>query len=188
MLAGVFYNQLRLRTIEPRSTNTQVQDWTMLQHRTFVDPQLLVQVTPWIRNMPLGQSFIDLMQLEDARFFFNPRFEYDGVYDYGPNEFRDELPPRLQKGNRLQLFEVYGDFRLFNFLNVRAGRQNLSWGETDTFRLLDRINPLDAGFGGNLIPLDERRRPLTMVRATVGLGDWTGPRPLQHCVRSIHRA
>ncbi|MGE0682520.1 MAG: DUF1302 family protein, partial [Candidatus Binatia bacterium] len=171
-LSGVFYNQFRLRTVEPGRYSTQVGDWTMLQHRYFVDPQLLVQVQPWLRRVPLGEEIVDFLHIEDARFFFNPRFEYDGIYDYGPEAFRDDLPPRLQKGNRLQLFEVYGDFRLLKTVNLRIGRQNLSWGETDSFRLLDRINPLDSGFGGFLIPLDERRRPLTMLRATIGLGDY----------------
>ena len=171
-LSGVFYNQLRLRTVDPRRFNTQVGDWTMMQHRYFVDPQLLVQVQPWIRHVPFGEEFVNSLQIENARFFFNPRFEYDGVYDYGPEAFSNNLAPRLQKGNRFQLFEVYGDFQLLGKLNIRVGRQNLSWGETDTFRLLDRINPLDNGFGGFLVPLDERRRPLTMLRATMGLGDY----------------
>jgi hypothetical protein len=143
----------------------------MMQHRSFVDPQLRADVLPWIRNQPWGSDLIETLQVEKVGFFFNPRFEYDGVYDYGPEVFRDDLPPRLQKGNRFQLFEVYGDVRLFGRLNIRAGRQNLSWGETDGFRLLDRINPLDDGFGGFLLPLDERRRPLVMLRATLGLPD-----------------
>jgi hypothetical protein len=82
----------------------------MMQHRYFVDPQLLVQVQPWIRHVPLGEEFVDSLQIENARFFFNPRFEYDGVYDYGPEAFSNNLAPRLQKGNRFQLFEVYGTF------------------------------------------------------------------------------
>jgi hypothetical protein len=167
---GLFYNQLRLRTEDPRGFNTKVGDWTMLQHRYFVDPQLRADVFPWIRNVG-GEDFLEAVTLEEARFFFNPRFEYDGVYDYGPQAFRDDLPPRLQKGNRFRIFEMYGDLRLLRLLNIRVGRQNLSWGETDGFRLLDRINPLDNGFGGFLVPLDERRVPLTMLRATVGLPD-----------------
>jgi hypothetical protein len=39
VLAGVFYNQQRLRTMEPRSTHTQVQDWPTLQPRTMVPLQ-----------------------------------------------------------------------------------------------------------------------------------------------------
>ncbi|NOT57101.1 MAG: hypothetical protein HOP18_21075 [Deltaproteobacteria bacterium] len=170
-LSGVFYNQVRFRTENSRRFNTKVSDWNMLQHRYFVDPQLLVQVQPWLRRLPLGEEIVDSLQVEDARFFFNPRFEYDGIYDYGPDVFRDGIAPRLQKGSRLQLFEVYGDFRLFKTVNIRVGRQNLSWGETDIFRLLDRINPLDNGFGGFLTGLDERRRPLTMFRASIGFGD-----------------
>lgn len=172
---GVFYNQWRLRTEEPRGFNTKVPDWTTLQHRYFVDPQLRADVLPWVRNVSLGADLIETFDVTAVRFFFNPRFEYDGVYDYGPEAFRDDLPPRFQKGSRFRLFEVYGDLALFGGqLNIRAGRQNLSWGETDVFRLLDRINPLDNGFGGFLIPLDERRIPLTMVRATMKLPDVFG--------------
>jgi hypothetical protein len=172
-VTGVFYNQLRLRTQEPQGFNTKVADWTMMQHRYFIDPQLQVQVLPWLQHFSVSAQLAEALRLHDARFFFNPRFEYDGVYDYGPDVFRDELAPRLQKGNRLRLFEVYGDLSFFSGqFNLRAGRQNLSWGETDSFRLLDRINPLDNGFGGFLVPLDERRIPLTIFRATLGLGDY----------------
>jgi hypothetical protein len=59
-------------------------------------------------------------------------------------------------------------------LFLRVGRQILSWGETDNFQLLDHINPLDASFGGFLIPLDERRIPLDMVLANYYIGDF-GP-------------
>ncbi|MBI3247507.1 MAG: hypothetical protein HYZ50_13475 [Deltaproteobacteria bacterium] len=74
-----------------------------------------------------------------------------------------------KQGNRLALFEWY-----FNItkgpLFLRIGRQNLSWGETDAFRLLDQINPLDNGFGGFLVSLDERRVPLNMLRAQWSFG------------------
>src|SRR5437879_13423223 len=53
---------------------------------------------------------------------------------------------------------------------LRVGRQILAWGETDVFRLLDNINPLDSSFGGFLIALDERRVPLDMLRASYRLG------------------
>src|SRR2546425_541100 len=76
---------------------------------------------------------------------------------------------RLLRKNHLQLFEWY-----FNItkgpLFLRIGRQNLSWGETDGFRLLDQINPLDNSFGGFLTSLDERRVPLNMLRAQWSFG------------------
>jgi len=167
LLSAKFYNQVRFRTEKRR--NGEAQSWTMMQHRSFVDPQIQIQVLPWLRNVPVLEHAASY--LESARFFFNPRFEYEGVYDYGPKTYRQDLLTRLQKPNRFQLFEVYGDFSLMGGrLNIRAGRQNLSWGETDGFRLLDRINPLDGGFGGFQIDLDERRLPLTMLRVTYGLG------------------
>ncbi len=71
--------------------------------------------------------------------------------------------------NQVALFEWY-----FNVtkgpLFLRVGRQNLSWGETDAFRLLDQINPLDNFFGGFLVSLDERRVPLNMLRAQWSFG------------------
>ena len=74
-----------------------------------------------------------------------------------------------KKVQQLRLFEWY-----FNItkgpLFLRIGRQNLSWGEADAFRLLDQINPLDNGFGGFTTPLDERRIPLFMIRAQWNFG------------------
>jgi hypothetical protein len=48
----------------------------------------------------------------------------------------------------------------------RLGKQNLAWGETDVFRLLDGINPLDNTFGGPFEDLDDRRIPLWMLRGS----------------------
>lgn len=127
--------------------------------------------------------------LEDLSYFITYRGEYDGVWDYGPDVFSEEFPllsdcapiskskrehprrfpgcTRLETRDRLRhrhrLFEAYVDITR-GPLFMRIGRQNLSWGETDAFRLLDQINPLDASFGGFLVSLDERRVPLDMAR------------------------
>ena len=43
-----------------------------------------------------------------------------------------------------QLREAYADIKLRNIpLTVRAGRQQIVWGESDNFRMLDRANTLD---------------------------------------------
>src|SRR5947199_184774 len=43
-----------------------------------------------------------------------------------------------------QLREAYADIKLRNIpLTVRAGRQQIVWGESDDFRMLDRANTLD---------------------------------------------
>lgn len=84
------------------------------------------------------------------------------------DDFRDNLRDKLSNRNRL--FQAFVDFQVED-LFIRFGRQILVWGETDAFRLMDNINPVDNGFGGFLIPLDERRVPLDMLRANYYLGD-----------------
>ena len=141
---------------------------------------------------------LQVLRLEDLSYFMTYRGEYDGVWDYGPDVFSERYPvladcgtvtkqkrskPRLsdcsrsdtRRGlrNRHRLFEAYVDFS-WETLFIRIGRQNLSWGETDAFRLLDQINPLDASFGGFLVALDDRRVPLDMARIVYSLED-VGP-------------
>ncbi len=131
-------------------------------------------------------------------YFLTYRGEYDGVWDYGPDVFSERYPvladcdtvtkkkrskprsagcsrsdTRRDLRNRHRLFEAYVDFS-WEALFIRIGRQNLSWGETDAFRLLDQINPLDASFGGFLVTLDDRRVPLDMARIVYSLED-VGP-------------
>ena len=140
-----------------------------------------------------------VLGLEDLSYFMTYRGEYDGVWDYGPDVFSERYPvqadcgtvtkqtrskPRTVAGctrsdarralrNRHRLFESYVDLS-WETLFIRIGRQNLSWGETDAFRLLDQINPLDASFGGFLVSLDDRRVPLDMARIVYSLED-VGP-------------
>ncbi len=78
-----------------------------------------------------------------------------------------ERTDRLLRNARVRnrLFLAYLDFEK-GPLFLRLGRQNLAWGETDVFRLLDNINPLDDSFGGFFIALDERRVPIEMARGS----------------------
>ncbi|MBI4516401.1 MAG: hypothetical protein HY699_11370 [Deltaproteobacteria bacterium] len=79
---------------------------------------------------------------------------------------------RLRKlgTDRERLFQAYIEGSVGD-LFVRLGRQVWSWGETDGFRLLDNINPVDNSFGGFLISLDERLVPLDMLRLEYRLGE-----------------
>jgi hypothetical protein len=88
------------------------------------------------------------------------------------------IQSRVNRLNRIgrerhRLFLAYLDFEKGPFF-TRIGRQVLAWGETDIFRLLDNINPLDDSFGGFFIALDERRVPLDMIRSSWGFGS-VGP-------------
>ncbi|MEM3112688.1 MAG: DUF1302 family protein [Candidatus Anstonellales archaeon] len=102
---------------------------------------------------------------ENFSIFLSGRLTYDGVSDYGAHQFR-----------RYDLSDVYAKLRE-GYLDInygpvffRLGRQNLSWGEADLFRLLDGINPLDNTFGLFFEDLDERRIPIDMARLVVDLG------------------
>jgi hypothetical protein len=94
-----------------------------------------------------------------------------------PGEFSRHANFEYQSSRR-RIKEALWDLRLYEWyfnitkgpLFLRIGRQNLSWGETDGFRLLDQINPLDNNFGGFLTSLDERRIPLNMLRAQWNFG------------------
>jgi Protein of unknown function (DUF1302) len=141
-------------------------------------------------------ALLDYLPFKFRRFKYHLTFrgEYDGVYDYGPAEYRTHyqygnqllvpLSPNGSQANipqarqrlrdvashRERLFQAYLETQVEKLL-IRFGRQILAWGETDVFRLLDNINPLDASFGGFLVPLDERRVPLDMLRLNYAIGE-----------------
>jgi hypothetical protein len=186
---GRVYNRTSFAT-QGAADNTRLRtpfnDWNMLQNRTFVQMELRHNLTDLIAGRYDGLlSFLQfplaplrLLDPDDMDYFMTYRGEYDGVWDYGPDVFSerfvrnaagDPLDTRQRLRHRHRLFEAYIDYTK-GPLFLRVGRQNLSWGETDVFRLLDQINPLDASFGGFLVPLDERRVPLDMLRTVYGLG------------------
>ncbi|HUE39665.1 MAG TPA: DUF1302 family protein, partial [Candidatus Binatia bacterium] len=98
---------------------------------------------------------------------------YEGLYDYGPEEYSEQVevdPPspfdpaepaasrtvpraRINRrilGHQDEIWNAYIQGSA-GPLFLRVGRQDLSWGETDGFRLLDMIEPLDNGFGLPLV-------------------------------------
>src|SRR5262245_56432708 len=188
-LNGRVYNRTAIST-EDAADNTRLQtpynSWNMLQNRTFIQLELRHSLTDLVAGSyngplaPLHYALVPISWLapDDIDYFITYRGEYDGVWDYGPDVFSerfarnaagDKPDTRQRLRHRHRLFEAYVDYTK-GPLFLRIGRQNLSWGETDVFRLLDQINPLDASFGGFLVPLDERRVPLDMLRAVYGLG------------------
>ncbi len=151
-------------------------------------------------NHSLLKLFEDVLPTSVSEFKYNLSYrgEYDGIYDFGPKEYShgqeslQELEQALRQGgystasagstnlkkrhrlrsvasNRNRLFQAFVDWEQGPVF-VRFGRQNLVWGETDVFRLLDNINPVDNSFGGFFLELDERRVPLNMLRTSYNLG------------------
>jgi hypothetical protein len=113
----------------------------------------------------------------EAKYRLVGRFMYEGVYDYGPQMFQDVKDRDKENissfSQQYELWEFYLDLSRGPWF-LRIGKQNLAWGEADTFRLLDAINPLDNTFGGSFEDLDDRRIPLWMIRGNYDLGGF-GP-------------
>ncbi len=110
----------------------------------------------------------------DSKYRFVGRFIYDAVYDVGPEVLQDVKERDKENFDELshqyELYEFYVDLSRGPWF-LRTGRQILAWGETDMFRLLDSINPLDNTWGGLFEDLDDRRIPLWMLRGSYKLGD-----------------
>ena len=169
------YTLARILTQEPelfRREFYNVGAWSLLQHRTYLEPQLMQDLSTRTDVTPVLKWFKDRLKIDRMKYFIGMRIEYDGVYDYGPDFYRKRLPDEITDDLKLRtrLFEVYGDFRFLERLYFRIGKQNISWGETDVFRLLDQINPLDQTFGGFLTSLDERRVPSFMIKGIFDIG------------------
>src|SRR6185369_2758338 len=149
-----------------------------------------------------GGKFLDRYDLSDfissSHFFALYRGVYDSVYDYTPGmrtkrEFTGEKTDRrfndlddYDRGARNAfkfenvLREAYIDLKFakaLKFLSVRAGRQQIIWGESDGFRLLDRVNNLDLSwhFQQELPPpaygFDDLRMPFWMIKFLYDLGN-----------------
>ncbi len=166
------------------------------QNRFFLEAEYDHRLDQLVRE---GVGPLDLLNtlpfgLRGLGYHLTFRGEYDGIYDWGPKEYStaQALEPllrlplvavnqtapdmvtarrvlRRRASHRERLFQAYVE-GASGPLFVRLGRQVLSWGESDAFQLLDHINPLDASFGGFLIPLDERRVPLDMLRVQYHVG------------------
>jgi hypothetical protein len=167
----------------------------LIQNRYFLEVK-------W--NHDLLQWWGDVLPKSVTAFKYNLTYrgEYEGIYDFGPSAYADhteslqEIQQALRQGGypvedaqfllqrqrhrlrsvasyRNRLFQAFVDWEQGPVF-IRFGRQNLVWGETDVFRLLDNINPTDSSFGGFFIDLDERRVPLNMLRTSYNIGS-VGP-------------
>ncbi|MBW2367735.1 MAG: hypothetical protein JRH15_07605 [Deltaproteobacteria bacterium] len=160
--AGKLQSRLSVRTTDSTGfTQLGTDSGDVVQHRNL----LYLQVDHDLKGFrPLGLKL---------KYHLLGRFLFEGIYDYGPSQFQD-----LKDFNKDDIEDVAEDIELWEAyldisrgpLFVRIGRQNLAWGETDVFRLMDLINPLDDTFGGIFEDLDDRRVPLKMIRGSYNFG------------------
>ncbi len=153
----------------------------------FTQPEVKAgDLVQW-RNLAILEVDHDLKQLTKSLDILYPlkkfkirskyhlvgRFMYEAVYNVGSDRIkavRDNDKVNIDNFKQsYELWEAYIDFARGPAF-IRIGRQNLAWGETDIFRLLDNINPLDNTFGGPFEDLDDRRIPLWMLRGSYNLG------------------
>ncbi len=108
--------------------------------------------------------------IEEATLKLTYRFAYDSVYDIRES-FRDNFSvderDTLKYENWIR--EAYVEL-VMPPLTMRLGRQQVVWGETDTFRALDVINPLDTEWHFAREPWEDIRIPLWMVRGIYDIG------------------
>lgn len=127
----------------------------------------------------------------NANFFAYYRFVYDSIYDIAPGprleasdgstggsfkDISDDARHDIAFENVLR--EVFLDFKVAKLpVSMRLGRQQLNWGEADSFRALDSVNPIDltwhlqqeAGLIGK-VGFDELRVPMWMAKVLVNVG------------------
>ncbi|MGH7896439.1 MAG: DUF1302 family protein [Candidatus Binatia bacterium] len=87
-------------------------------------------------------------------------------YDRGDFEFPEGKTPR-------ELFFDIGFVGALQDLSLRIGKQQVVWGESDLFRSIDVVNPLDLrqnGFVGE--DFADFRQPLWIAKALYHLGDF----------------
>ncbi len=149
----------------------------------------------WLQR---GGKWLDRFDLSDlvesSNLFLLYRGVYDSVFDTKPGmrtkrtfqgEKVDKRFDDLDDFDRgaLDAFkfentlrEAYVDVKFRGGFSLRAGRQQIIWGESDGFRLLDRANALDLSwhFQQELPPpsynLDDLRIPFWMIKGLYDFG------------------
>ncbi|MFQ5664976.1 MAG: DUF1302 family protein [Candidatus Binatia bacterium] len=152
----------RLQFIQNRNTFRLRVDWDWLKKGKLIDR-------------------IDIPFIDRSRLFLIYRGVYDGFFDLGPTDrqhgqtrFDDLVGGRITDFSNSQLSgikfenrlrEAYIDFKLKDLpLSFRLGRQQVIWGESDMFRLMDIWNPLDITWHFQQESWDNIRVPLWLAK------------------------
>ena len=99
----------------------------------------------------------------------NAKWYYDAIYDLRDVHYSsDELK---EQRHETELFDAYVEGSLTENLDIKAGRQVVVWGRSDTIRITDVLNPLDNRRPG-MVDIEDLRLPVGIVKADYFLGDW----------------
>jgi hypothetical protein len=121
------------------------------------------------------QPEFNIQFAKELRLFLSWRFVKEPRYSKEARDRRNNVPPLQPLDNTFydedsfKPWELVVDLNPNDQLNLRFGKQFISWGETDGLRLLDIINSQDGTFSppaaANLFSLDETRIPAWGLRA-----------------------
>jgi hypothetical protein len=105
------------------------------------------------------------------RLFVSGRGNYDLAYSIrGRADFSRQVLDRYE--SELELWDTYLAGRLGPSLDVKIGRQIVAWGNSETVRVTDVLNPLDLREPG-ITDLEDLRLPVAMTRVDLQAGSWS---------------
>lgn len=130
-----------------------------IMNRFTFQPEFNIQAADWAR------FFISWRFVGEPRYSAETKSRAAAVQPAGSG---GPLPVDFYSQYKGVPWEAVADFLPGDHLQIRMGRQFISWGETDGARLLDVINPQNLTFAPpaapNLFNLDETRVPQWGVR------------------------
>ena len=142
------------RSIE---TNDKSGDLSMVRGQVYLELQNKVAPMQWKVSTRVAREYetdylTKLQNLERSKSgLANPRFEVMNIYNKG--EFRD----------------AWVQFQPMENLNVKFGKQQVVWGETDLFQALDVIHGYNLSWSPLLEEPDETRKPLILLNTTLSV-------------------
>ncbi|MBL4836545.1 MAG: hypothetical protein JKY34_03120 [Kordiimonadaceae bacterium] len=89
--------------------------------------------------------------------------------------FSDDFMDQYDTSNVWEfLREFYVDFTLFDRLDVRLGKQQLVWGESDFFQAMDLIHGFDYRWRLFFENNEDWRKPLVLANFNLDVSEWDG--------------
>ncbi len=122
--------------------------------------QLEADWSPWpvvsLHAIVRGVKSLKLSVDKDAQVPHEGYFgNHQKTIDWVADQYYDEFDLR----------EFYLDINATQYLHLRLGRQQVAWGETGSYRLLDVVNPIDSTWHfGPLESFEDQRIPLWMLK------------------------
>ncbi len=107
------------------------------------------------------------------RLKFSGNVFYDAAYDINDrDEATDEVIDEYEAGGELKKAWIEG--KVTDWFDIKAGRQIVVWGKSDSQRVTDILNPinLQEPRPANVEDLDNLRLPALMTRLDFFKGDW----------------